>query len=143
MKPPGPPNAIPPPAGGEDGGLLVGSGNVVKPWRRMHCARCSNASLRVSDVPPLPGPPPGSKLPQLFCAAWKAGEAGLIPELELIWMPPPELGSGKFGTPCDRMQSEYLIPIACPFEDDVVLGLLEDPQAASASAHPRPTAAVG
>src|ERR1700722_19887101 len=77
-----------------------------------------------------PGPPPGRSFLQLAWAALKAGEDGLIPELS--WMPPPGLGSGKFGTACERMHSlkvrkaERCAESAVPFED---------PQAASAPAH--------
>jgi hypothetical protein len=65
--------------------------------------------LRLADTPARPGPPPGSNFEHAFCADWNAGDWGLIPELELIWIPPPALGSGKFETPCARMQSENLI----------------------------------
>jgi len=109
MNAPGPPNATPRPGLGE-GGVVVGSGNVDKPCLRMHAASFTIASLRLSDVDPLPGPPPGSNFEHAFWADWKAGDWGSIPELELIWIPPPALGSGKFGTPCDRMQAENLIP---------------------------------
>lgn len=47
--------------------------------------------------------------------------------------PPPDLGSGKFGTPCARMHSATLIPA----DDRLEFGEpLEEPQAASATAHP-------
>jgi hypothetical protein len=54
----------------------------------------------------------------------------------LILEPPPELvGSGKFGTPCERMHAEKLIPTAASFDARLprLLGLLEDPQPAIAS----------
>ena len=55
-----------------------------------------------------------------------------------IWMPPPEPGSGKFGTPCARIQSANLIPA------DTLLALdelPEDPHAASATAQPNAASA--
>ena len=132
MKDPFPPNAMPKPAPG-DGGVAVGSGNVVRPCARMHCASLSIASLRVSDAGPLPGPPPGISFEHAFWADWNAGDWGFIPEPGVILMAPPEpAGSGKFGTPCERMQSANLIPALPPLERDALLGLPDEPQAATA-----------
>jgi hypothetical protein len=55
----------------------------------------------------------------------------LIPELELIWTPPPELGSGKFGTPCERMQLANASPE--PPAAAAGFGLLDEPQAPMAT----------
>jgi hypothetical protein len=132
MNDPGPPNAMPKPVPGA-GAVVVGSGNVDKPCLRMHSASLSISSLRLSD-PTLGGPPPGSSFEHAFWADWNAGDWGLIPELELIWIPPPEPGSGKFGTPCERMQSANLIPADSPLEPDPLFGLPEDPHALSATA---------
>ena len=52
---------------------------------------------------------PGAASDSCCWAALNAGENGLIPELDEIWMPPPPLGSGKFGTPCVRMHFENLM----------------------------------
>jgi len=46
--------------------------------------------------------------PQSFWAAWNAGEFGSIPEPPSSTPTPPfgperNFGSGKFGTPCERM----------------------------------------
>ena len=63
-----------------------------------------------------------------------AGDRGLIPEPSGIWIPPPpELGSGKFGTPCERMQSAALIPAPAALEPDALCEVLDDPQAAIAT----------
>jgi hypothetical protein len=59
------------------------------------------------------------------------GENGLIPMPTVMWMPPPLLGSGKFGTPCDRMHSENARNWASALAEGEALGLLEEPQAAS------------
>lgn len=78
---------------------------------------------------PEPGPPPGSSFEHAVCADWNAGEAGLIPELGVIWMPPPEPGSGKSDTPCERMHLENAsceLPL-------LAVGLPEDPHAATSS----------
>ena len=57
-------------------------------------------------------------------------------------MPPPVLGSGKFDTPCERMQRESpsagLGPLRLLFAPlvNVPLGVPIDPQAASATQQP-------
>ena len=47
-----------------------------------------------------------------FCAAWNAGERGLIPLEDPMSIPTPpfapNVGSGKLGTPCERMHWENL-----------------------------------
>ena len=73
-------------------------------------------------------------LEHAFWADWNAGDWGSIPEPELIWIPPPGPGSGKFGTPWERMQSENLIPAASPCELEPVLDFPEDPHAVSSTA---------
>jgi hypothetical protein len=100
----------------------------------MHRASFTIASLRLADTAGLPGPPPGISFEHAFWADWKAGDWGSIPELESILIPPPALGSGKFGTPCDRMQAANLIATPAPFEPDP--GLAEDPHAVNAIAQP-------
>lgn len=90
------------------------------------------------------GLPPGRNLPHTFWAAWNDGDAGLTPEpmLMLMWMPPAPrevVGSGKFGTPCERMHDVNLIAdaisAAATFEVLLLglLDLLEDPQPAITS----------
>ena len=104
---------------GFEGGVSVGSGKPVTPWRRMHSEILSVASFTCADGGPLGGPPPGSRWVHFACAAWKAGEAGLIPEARPMRMPPPPLGSGKFGTPFARMHSANLT--------NPLLSLLDEP----------------
>jgi hypothetical protein len=53
-----------------------------------------------------------------------------MPELGLNWMPPPGVGSGKFGTPCERMQLANATPE--PPAAAASFGLLDDPHAATA-----------
>jgi hypothetical protein len=110
---------------------LLGSGKLGTPCARIHREKCSAASFWLSLIcggPPLLGPPPHA-----FWADSNAGENGLIPELGVIASSPFDDGSGKFVTPCARMQLENLSPC-----DDSLASVLdffdEDPQAASASA---------
>jgi hypothetical protein len=95
----------------------------------MHFENATAASLLLSDIRrglPLSG----ISLRQACCADWNAGENGLIPESGPIWMVPP-FGSGKFGTPCERMHSESASAGPALAE---VLRPAEDPQAARATA---------
>lgn len=59
----------------------------------------------------------------------------MIPEPAGIWMPPlpPPPGSGKFGTPCDRMQSANRIPDARTAAFDLPLEFAEEPHAVRAA----------
>ena len=50
-------------------------------------------------------------------------------------MPPPPLGSGKFGTPCERMQLEYFSPAAAK-------AVFTPPDAARAETPEDPHAAI-
>src|SRR5438874_6942998 len=55
---------------------------------------------------------------QAFCAALNCGELGSRPLLEssVSRAPPPEkVGSGNFGTPCERMHAENASACACIF----------------------------
>lgn len=125
----------------EDGGVVVGSGKSVIPCARMQVEIASIWRLACAEGgPPPPGPPPGSSFWQVACAALNAGEKGWMPELGVIemrkpWPPEPAAGSGKFGTPCERMQSENLSPSDLSCEADGWLGSPDEPQAAIASPH--------
>jgi hypothetical protein len=46
---------------------------------------------------------------------------------------PFALTSGKFGTPCARIQSEYLTPCGEAIDEALLLDLLDEPHPASAS----------
>ena len=131
MNEPGAPNAIPPPLPGR-GAVAVGSGNDGNPCRRMHRDSASILSLDASVAGCRNGPDPGP--PHRFCAARNAGDRGSIPEPALIWMPPPAPGSGKFGMPCERMQSANRTAPGTPAPDPDEL--VEEPHAASKSAIP-------
>lgn len=83
------------------------------------------------------GPPPGSSLRQFACAALKKGANGFIPGPS--WIAPPALGSGKFGTPCERMH--WLNAKNAPSRLEL-LALLDDPQAVTVRAQPTAMSAI-
>ncbi len=56
----------------------------------------------------------------------------MCPSLKLST--PLPLGSGKFGSPWERMHSAYLIPDEYPLDVEL-LGFREEPQAAIVTAH--------
>ena len=88
---------------------MVGSGNCEMPCARMHCDTWSILAIACGDGDPGPVPPPGSRCLHDLWADWNAGDCGLTPELLPIdnrMAPPEEIGSGKFDTPCARMQAE-------------------------------------
>jgi hypothetical protein len=49
---------------------------------------------------------------QVACAFWNVGDDGLT--VEVPEKPPFLFGSGKFGTPCDRMHAAYSSACASP-----------------------------
>jgi len=110
------------------------------PCARMHSDVLSSCAWACADGGPEPGRPPGSSFPQFFWADWKDGEAGLTPDpIWILKAPPLPLGSGKFATPCDRMQSANLIPCEAALEAEAALfeeaepDVLEEPHAAIAT----------
>jgi hypothetical protein len=98
---------------GPGGCLVVGSGKPEIPCARMHCEMASMCALTRADGGPVDGPPPGSSCWQAVWAALKDGENGLIPDcrpMRILKPPPPDAGSGKLGTPWERMHSENFSP---------------------------------
>jgi hypothetical protein len=47
------------------------------------------------------------------CAAWNCGKLGSMPRGRLNWKPWPTIGSGKLGTPWDRMHAAYWSAASC------------------------------
>jgi hypothetical protein len=136
--PPGPP-------------VTCGSGKLGTPCERMHWAILS-AFARIAVMPPGgPLPPCGSFELQACDADWNAGALTGTPLTVIVWpeparceawicTPPPLLavGSGKLGTPCERIQLANAIPLDCADADapePLVLELdLELPQPAISTA---------
>ncbi len=102
----------------------------------MHFARLSNSSLLLSDAGRWLLPPPRN-LAHAFWADWNAGACVLIQLGTTVG--PPGRGSGKFGTPCDRMHSASLTAGSLLA---TLLGVPVDPQAASATAQLAPASAI-
>src|ERR1039458_4934613 len=100
----------------------VGSGQFGTPCLRMHCAWASGDPL---------GRPPGCSLLHVCSADTNAGACSLIPE---PGPPTGEPGSGKFGTPCERMQSANSSASVSPLPvPAALLAPPADPHAATAS----------
>ena len=57
-------------------------------------------------VPITARPASRQKLPAGRLGGLEGGRERVDPELELIWIPPVVLGSGKFVMPCERMHAE-------------------------------------
>src|SRR5580693_5460981 len=96
-----------PPPNGSGGTEVLGSGKSEMPWARMHWETftiCATAWADGGGPEPGPRPPPGKSFWHVACAALNAGDARSIPAL--TWKPPP-VGSGKLGTPLERMHLVY------------------------------------
>jgi hypothetical protein len=98
----------------------------------MHRASASILSFICSELWLCSDPGPGANGEHLRCAERNAGDRGSI-EPGFSWTPPPGPGSGKFGTPFERMQFANLRPPGTPPDPDE---LPEEPHAAIASAQP-------
>lgn len=116
------------------GGVSVGSGKSDWPFARMHAANLKAACRSLSDI--VGGPPLNGAYRLHACwAAWNAGD---FAEPGGMLIPPPGLGSGKLGTPCERMHWAS----SSPKSGFVAPSLLEDPQAASANALTKTTSMI-
>jgi hypothetical protein len=121
----------------------VGSGKLGTPCLRMHCALVIAASFWLSGSGNPSLLPPGSSFLHDCWADWNAGDC--LSRLEGLKGSPFAGGSGKFGTPCDRMQVENLSLNAYPLDAPVPvapLGVPEDPQAAIVSVQHRAASAI-
>ena len=105
----------------------------------MHFENASNCALTAGDVFSDPDPP-ARKLTHADWARLNAGEAESIPLPTNELLPLEVLGSGKFGTPCERMHAANLRSRAAGLEP--LFGGLEEPQPAIASEQPAATSAT-
>lgn len=76
----------------------------------MHSAQRSSRAYALAEGGPEGGRFTGSRLLHAVRAASNAGDDELIPGMLLRLKPPPAVGSGKFGTPWERMQRAKLSP---------------------------------
>jgi hypothetical protein len=100
--------------------FLFGSGKSGTPCDRMHCANFS--SLARFPDPEFAVPPP-RRLEHACRADWYCGEFWSTPSPAVMLNPTDPfctVGSGKFGTPCDRMHAAYSSASASP--DTVAVG---------------------
>jgi hypothetical protein len=80
------------------------------PWARMHTAQCTSR-VNACGVGGVDGGCfTGSRILHRVRAALNAGDEALIPGTLVKLIPPLGLGSGKFGTPWERMQRLKLRP---------------------------------
>lgn len=85
------------------------------PCERMHLAKAKSCACCRGLIEPAPEVekvlPAGCRERQAWLAAWNCGELGS----RLAGVDAPvELGSGKLGTPCERMQRAYASGLRSP-----------------------------
>jgi hypothetical protein len=102
------------PAGGVSP-RAVGSAKLGTPCERMHLAKAKSCACCRGLIEPAPDVekvlPAGCRERQAWLAAWNCGE--LISRLPGV-DPPVEPGSGKLGTPCERIQRAYASGLRSP-----------------------------
>jgi hypothetical protein len=131
---------------GFDGGEVLGSGNPEIPCLRIHADTVSIRACACPDGGSGPGGPFGSRRWQECAADWNAGDWMVLGEpIRTAW--PLTFGSGKFGTPCERMHLENATPdsTALAADADVLVlpvGLVELPPHPATSTPLRSAAAV-
>jgi hypothetical protein len=76
----------------------------------MHTAQCTSRVNACADGGLDGACFTGSRFRHAVSAVRNAGDDALIPGTPLKLIPPVALGSGKFGTPCERMQRAKLSP---------------------------------
>ncbi len=114
-------------------GPKLGSGKAGIPCARMQRAFASKRFCCASVIGGG-GLPCGRRRAHVASADWYAGDSGLMLDGKLTL--PFAFRSGKFRTPCPRIQSEYLTPPAEVPRSTELLGFAEDPHAATAIVQP-------
>ncbi len=131
---------------GFDGGEVLGSGNPEIPCLRMHTDTLSIRACACEDGGSEFGGPFGSRRRQECTADWNAGDCMVLREpIRTVW--PLTFGSGKFGTPCERMHPENATPDSTALAADAqmlapLVGLGELPPHPATSAPLRSAAAA-
>ena len=129
-------------AGSLAAGSERGSGKSGTPCSRMQRALATMPACCAAEIGGGALAPPSRNVAHAFSADSNAGDCSLIPEVR-SGKPPPGLGSGKFGTSCERIQSAYFTAWAYWLDPPVtVLDLLDDPHAAIATAPLTVTTAI-
>jgi hypothetical protein len=128
-----------------DGGEVLGSGKPETPCLRIHADTSSIRACACPDGGPELGGPFGSRLWHECAAAWKAGDRTMLGEpIRTVW--PVTFGSGKFGTPCERMHLANATPDSTALVVDAEVlapaGLFELPPHPATSTPLRSAAAV-
>jgi hypothetical protein len=129
-----------------DGGEVPGSGNPEIPCLRMHADTASIRDCACGDGGSWPGGPFGSRLWHECAADRNAGVCKVLAEpIRTVW--PLTFGSGKFGTPCERMDLENATPDSTALAADAEVlappvGLAELPPHPATSAPLTSVAAV-
>jgi hypothetical protein len=92
-----------------DGGEVLGSGNPEIPCLRIHADTASIRACACPDGGSELGGPFGSRRWHECAADWTAGDCTVLGEpIRTVW--PLTFGSGKFGTPCERMHLAKATP---------------------------------
>ena len=125
---------------------MLGSGNPEIPCLRIHADTASIRACACEDGGSEPGGPFGSRRWHACAADWNAGDSTVLCEpIRTVW--PLTVGSGKFGTPCERMHLENATPDSTALAVDAEVlappvGLLERPPHPVTSTALRRAAAV-
>lgn len=126
------------------GGALptgTGSGKLGTPCKRMHLENLSAAVC--ADAVIFGGVfGPGIRCWHASCARWDDGDCRSRPELGVSSILPFVPGSGKCGTPCDRMHAEYWTACESAIDRDREWWSVEEPHAASSAMQPTPSRTI-
>ena len=110
-----------------DGGEVLGSGNPEIPCLRIHADTSSIRACVCPDAGSELGGPFGSRRWHECAAAWNAGDCTVLGEpIRTVW--PLTFGSGKFGTPCERIHLVNASPDSTALAADAARALLVDPK---------------
>jgi hypothetical protein len=116
-----------------DGGEVLGSGNPEIPCLRIHADTASIRACACPDGGSDLGGPFGSRRWHECAADWNTGDCTVLGEpIRTVW--PLTFGSGKFGTPCERMHLVNASPDSTALAADAEV--LAPPVGLEAPPHP-------